>query len=239
MKRVMTLGTAVCLLGFSTLLLASAPVHIPFHENSTHTLHLSSTNLNRLQVQRDTITAVICPEDKCVATDVPGDTGGGKTVQLSRFDAAAFTLYVVTAHHRHVSLLVTPKKMAGRTVILQPRDGARASTHEKATPYSRLLISTMQAMLQGDTPEGYGVEHINGKPLLLNGVVQIRAVRVYDGEQLRGTVYRITNHAQHSITLSPSEFYHPGIRAVALARQTLAPAQSGLLYTIGGKRHVS
>lgn len=212
------------------------PVVIPFHENETHHVRLSNTNINRLQVAGDHITAVICPQGYCSATEVPGDSGGGKTVQLVPSQMKAFTLYVVTLAGRHVSLDVQPQKRLGRTVLLQPEDGsAQTTATERSSPYSRYVIALMRAMLQGKAPAGFGTQVIKHRRQWMNHQVSITLVKRYQGDHLLGQVFALCNHGKRPITLSPSEFYHHSVRAAALSQQTLAPGARGLLYTLGGR----
>lgn len=225
------MGFVLCIL--VPLGVCAHPLVIPFHENETHHVHLSNTNLNRLQVAGDPITAVICPEGYCSATAVPGDTGGGKTVQLVPHQMKPFTVYVVTAGGRHVSLNVTPADSLGKTVLLQPEDGHSSRTVKSSSSvYTRYVIGLMRSMLQGKAPAGFGTQVITPQRLWMNHQVSITLVKRYQGEQLVGRVYVLCNHGHRAISLSPSEFYRHRIRAAALSQQTLQPGARGLLYTI-------
>lgn len=212
-------------------------IFIPFHNNSTHTLQLSQTNINRIDVPGDYIVSARCLSGQCQVSQDASDPNGGRLVELNSMDTKPFTLDVATMSGRHISLYVTPKAMQGRVVILNPLDGGSVKSNTahngKSSSYVASLVDVMKAMMQGKLPEGFGAQTVKGRTVTLGGQVTATLKRRFSGQALVGKIYSITNKTGSTITLSPSEFYQPGVRAIALSQQSLGEGDSGYLYVIG------
>src|SRR3989338_4794453 len=76
---------------------------LPFSENQSIPVALSSTNINRLVVSNDQITHVICPTDDCMSKHDSNDTSG--SVYVSILTSNPFTLFVSTANGLLVKML--------------------------------------------------------------------------------------------------------------------------------------
>ena len=225
---------------FSSVISADV-VHIPFRENSTHSVHLSTNNLNRISVKGDFITHVICPVVACASVSTRAANGIGtddstRTLRVFSAVTVPFTFYIVTRQGRHISVNVTPYQHLGRRIIFVPLDAsATEKAVEKNTPYTTLLIRVMKRMVQGQAPDGFSKTLIHGQPLAVDkGLRLVERVR-YEGDRVEGRVYRLDNVSGHTVTLSPSAFYHHGVRAVALSLQQFSPHQSGWLYIVGDR----
>jgi len=240
MKTLIFLLIVLCI---STLGIAFAeePNQISFAEGETKIITLSQNNINHLTVQGDLITHVNCPQGACTVNQYPDDATG--SIYLVVNPGKTFTLYLATNSNRHFALQITPHMMAGQTILLVPTDGASqpAKAWETSGAYVQALTRLMKAMMSGDVPEGYG---INEKPqekgdadiTTLDKKLSMKLVSQYVGDQLRGEHYLVKNISKDPLTLSPSHFYHPGIRAVALTQQTLKPSETSDLYLIQSSR---
>lgn len=233
---------SVILLGLLMATVINADVvHIPFRENSTHSVHLATNNLNRISVKGDFISHVICPVGACMSVSTRSATGVGtddstRTLRVYRAVTQPFTLYIVTRMGRHISVNVTPYQHLGRRLIFVPLDASAAEkTAAKNTPYASLLISVMKSMVQGVAPDGFSITRVKGRPLTIDNGLRLVEVQRFGGDTLLGKVYRIDNTSAHAVTLAPSAFYHHGVRAVALSLQRFSPHQSGYLYVIGDR----
>lgn len=226
MKKILWLLVLLCQKGF-----AAEPIQLPFSEGETQALVLSQTNINHLTVQSDWISHVECPQGACVAQQHPDDQTG--SVYLTISGEKPFTLYVTTQNSRHFALQITPKNLPGQTVLLMPKQrGLKAPVWEKSSPYVKTLVDLMRAMMRDEAPEGYGRDNLSTQSQTMDGKLSVTLVTEYTGNDLKGVHYHLQNTSGQSLTLSPSHFYRPGVRAVALTEQTIPQAGTAELYLI-------
>lgn len=225
----------VVLLFFATVVLAKAtsPETLPVKDNQQLAVTLSRVDMNRIEVLGDQIRELTYPTGFC--TDKQGDDGASfLNVNVNE----PFTLYIATESGHHFSLLVNPKAIVGKTLMFQnDSPSQKALLWERSENYQNLLVDVMRSMMLKQTPSGYirrWFERNKSYAIFKN--VFVTPIVFYQGAHLIGRVYRLQNQSKKSLTLSPRDFYAPGVRAVALSQQTLKPLGLGTLYEITSRQ---
>ena len=91
-------------------------------------------------------------------------------------------------------------------------------------------------MINNEALEDYAYGETKGsKKTDFYGIADIKPIAFYSGSHLVGIVSELKSKSKTPIALKPSYFYRPGIRAVALSCQTIAPSETGLLYQVVGR----
>ncbi len=203
-----------------------------FTENQTLLVTVSGMTLNRIFVKGDRI------------IDVKGDAGtynlkndpvdGSIYIQPSPdYIGKTFSIFVSTEAGRHVTLWLAPESVPAATIELDPVGGSQmvAAGWEQGSQYTNLLTSIIKNMINGVAPDGYGQTAVTAKPVQIVGL-SIQLVMVYNGMNLQGQIYNVTNTSNHAVFLSEDQFYDTGVRAIALSNLSLNPAETGVLYKV-------
>jgi type-F conjugative transfer system secretin TraK len=143
-------------------------------------------------------------------------------------------LFLVTESGRHFSLLVSPDAKPGVTYDFIPMGKSNQAAHwEEQGEYTTQLVSVLRDMMRGDVPDGYGYHAVaHAKPWLFKRAASLTLISEYQGEHWRGEVFEVHNNTKKSLLLTPNGFYGPGVKAVALSKQTLVPGETGYVYDI-------
>ena len=196
-----------------------------FADNEQVNVVLSNRDVNRVLVKGDKIQSVNGPAGLYTAKN---DMAG--SAYISVYGDSVFTIFIATAGGHNVSLLVSPRETAGRTVILQPTS---LSPHfEAAEGYQTTLITLISTMINNEDSSEYSYVPVKSKKADFYKIADIKPIASYSGEHLIGITSEIKNKSKNPITLKPAYFYKPEVRAVSLSQQTLAPSETGLLYQI-------
>lgn len=200
---------------------------IPFVDNEQIQVTLSNKDINRISVKKDKITTINAPAGLCV---VKNDNLGSAYINVYGDDP--FTIFASTAAGQNFSLLVTPKKVTGKTIVLKATT-ASLSSREDSNDYQKTLITLINSMMQGESLEDYAYIPIK-KPLKTNfhDIAEIKQLVIYSGERFLGIISAIKNKSKNLLSLKPSYFYKPGVRAIALSQQVIKPKETGLLYQV-------
>ena len=220
-----------------------APTVIAIDPNSQASVNLSKTDINRLYVQGEKITAINFPGSQLTAHN---DASGG--IYVNTNSNAPFTAFISTNMGLHFSLLVIPKSVPGQTIkfvapILNTESNQNKKTtvviqrnpdaidFEKSAPYERTLISLIKVVELGETPPGY--TNIAPKAFSQIGIFNVadsvgnnaglsQSVESgFLGGSLAVRVLSVKNTTSKPIEVSENEFYSPGVRAVAIAQEYL------------------
>lgn len=221
MRYAIHLALMLTFLSSTTSVLANAinPVQLNFDNNQQLTVTLSKTGINRVFVKDDQITSIAAPEaDMSSRNDAQG------SVYARILTPQPFTAFVVTAAGRHFSLLVLPKGIPSQTVELIANSPSAAEIKTaKSRVYEQRLIDIVRALLRGQTPKGMGIQKIeHAKPIDFQEG-RLKTVMRFTGALMNAQVLRFQNTTAHPITLSANSFYHKGVLAVSLSKQTVMP----------------
>ena len=200
-----------------------------FADNEQIKVVLSNRDINRVLVAGDKIQSINGPAGLYTAKN---DAVGSAYIGL--YGDATFTVFASTLKGHNFSLLVTPREVAGRTVILEPTTPSLLTARfEETESYQKVLVAMISSMINNEAIEDYAYSEAR-KPQKTDfyGMADIKPIAFYRGSHLLGIVSEIKNKSKTPITLKASYFYRSGVRAVALSNQTLVSSDTGLLYQV-------
>lgn len=202
--------------------------------NATITAKISATDVTRIMVQGDRIQSV--RGVKGAYTRENDNNSGEIYIQPTSFyQHHAFTLLMNTELGRHYTLLLNPMSVPSDTLMLVPRgvNEAQAAKFENSSPYEMTISHLIRDMRVGSRPEGYAVRAVNEKKRYLYGnIAYIKLKTIYQGLNLRGEIWEVTNTQARTITLSERDFYKVGTRAISLETMDVAPHGTTYLYRV-------
>lgn len=219
----------------------SGAKEIPFDDNGQIKVVLSNRDINRVLVTGDKIKAIHGPTGLYTAKSDPSDLSG--SAYISIYSDTSFTIFLATVKGHNLSLLVTPKTAPGITVILEPiTPSLFANSPTETDGYQKTLIDLMSNMINLEPCEDYEYFSVseakkhkwikNIKRTNFYNVADVTPIAFYRGEKLSGIISKISNKTRNPLTLKPAYFYQPGVKAVALSLQILAPLEGCWLYQI-------
>lgn len=196
-----------------------------FTDNEQIRVSLSNRDINKIVVRGDKIRSINGPTNFYQAkNDLVG------AVYLTIYGKERFTLFLTTLNGRSCSLLVTPKKVPGRTLVL--RGPGLLAQHLEDDGYQKDLVNFITGMINDEPKYIYHKPAKSSKKVDFYDVANIKHVASYSHGSLVGIVAAVENKSRKSITLKPNYFYQTGVKAVALSKQTLAPRELALLYQV-------
>jgi len=240
------IGIFVTPLAVAASLATFSPLSIKIANDRQVTIDLSSADINRLFVKSDKITRVTAPNNRVVAHN---DQSG--SIYMNVLGKTPFTAFVTTQKGRHFSLLIVPKNEPGVTVRFIPetplpvhyRKHSRSAKHfEQSTPYEKTLVDLLRDTLLQTVPPGYS--SISPKafaeipafrvPLYVSQrkALSVKVVRGFLGGALAVRVLEIKNNTHHAIALNARDFYRPGVRAVAISKETVPAHRSTRIFEV-------
>ncbi len=222
------------------------PVSIAIANDNQARITLSNQDINRLFVMSDKIASLNAPNNRVIAHN---DQSG--SIFMNIIGKKPFTAFITTQKGRHFSLFVLPKSEPGVTVRFLPKTRvvrhyrhhtAAARRFEHSSAYEKTLVNLLRDLMLSQSPPGYtaiapSAFHVVPAlqlPKYLNGRTFLKeTVRAgFLGGELAVRVVRVTNSGKHRVTLIASDFYTPGVRAVAIGKETLRPHESTNIYEV-------
>ena len=202
--------------------------------NETISAKVSSTDVTRIMVQGDRIQSV--KGVKGAYTRENDNNNGEIYIQpTSAFQQRAFTVLINTELGRHYTLLLNPMAVPSDTLMLVPKGVGKieAARFENSSPYELTITHLVRAMTNGVMPEGYAVRGINTKKSYNFGnIASVKLKTIYQGLNLQGEIWEITNTKPYMITLNERDFYRVGTRAISLQAINIAPHGKIKLYRV-------
>lgn len=203
-------------------------------DNETINAKISSVDVTRIFVQGDRIKSV--KGLKGAYTRENDEKNGEIYIQpSSSYRYRAFTILIDTELGRHFTLLLNPVSSPSETLMLVPKGVGltRAAKFEQASSYELTINHLVRAMKNGVLPEGYAVREINGETIWKSGNrLSLKLKTIYEGLNLRGEIFKITNNKATSIRLDEREFYKRGTRAISLDTIVIPPMATIHLYRV-------
>lgn len=202
--------------------------------NETISAKVSSTDVTRILVQGDRIQSV--KGVKGAYTRENDNINGEIYIQpTALYQNRAFTVLINTELGRHFTLLLNPMSVPSDTLMLVPRGVTEnlATKYENASPYEMTIAHLIKDMRAGMSPDGYAVRNINHKQQYLYGnIAYLKMKAIYQGMNLRGEVWEVTNKTSNRIALSEKDFYKVGVRAISIENIEVQPKGVTYLYRV-------
>jgi type-F conjugative transfer system secretin TraK len=216
-----------------SLITANATTVRNFTDNETLTVELSKTNYNRLLVPDDKIHKVRCPE-KTLAIDYAVDG----SVYIDLLVTEPLTVFVTTKTGHNFSMTVKPVESLGQTIQFVPKTPTKQARHfEKKTPQDETVTKLIQAMMNNQTPQGYGVKSVFSSYRPVNKELTYKVTKQFIGEAYQGEILTIYNRTHKPVTLDESLFKNNDTRAFAVSQPIIAPKGSETIYLVKETGH--
>ena len=217
---------------------------IPIADNEQIKVVLSNRDINRISVIGDKIKTIHGPTGLYTAKNDPSDPSG--SAYISIYSNKSFAIFLATVKGHNFSLLVTSKAAPGKTVILEPTNPSPFSSSidrlAETDSYQKTLIALISSMINLEPSEDYAyVSASRAKKYKwisstrrknFYNIAYIKPVAFYRGENLLGIISAVKNRTRNPLTLKPSYFYQPGVKAVALSQEVIPPLGTCWLYRI-------
>lgn len=220
-----------------TLLGATCLTHAanvqPFSDNENITVELSKLNYNRLFIANDSIKKATFPKDDLV---IKYETDGSVFIDI--VNTEPFTVFLKTGNGHHFSMTVKPADMLGQTVQLVPKTPTiQARQFEKKSTYEEVVTHLIQAMMNHQTPPGYGVKSVASSYRVFNKDLSVQVAKQYIGDAYLGEIITVYNRSKTPVTLDEAWFKTNDTKAIALSNPTVAAKHSETLFIVREKAH--
>jgi conjugal transfer pilus assembly protein TraK len=220
---------------FNLISIKSYALHIkPVADNQTITAKIAAKELTRIFVEGDRIQSIHGVEGAYIFKS-DANQGALYIKPSEAYQQQAFNIFITTEQGHNFTLFLIPSSIPAETIQIKPLSVSKqvAERWEKANTYSETLITLISHMANNTIPEGYVVSTVT-KAKMHDFLPQIkwRLIKVYRGVIFQGSVFELTNTSSSSITIDERQFYQPGVRAVALQKQTVEPFGSILIYRV-------
>lgn len=203
-------------------------------DNETITAYIAKSELTRIFVAGDRIKHVRGIEG--VYTYQNDNEQGAIFIKPTvSYTKQPFSLFITTEYGKNYMLLLVPKETTADSIMLVPKDSNKpqAKKWEEFASYEHTLVRLIVAMVNNTIPEGYAVNHITKvKRLALKDMAYLQLITTYQGNYLRGEVYKLQNHLTKSITIAEQDLYRPTTRAIAISQHVIPPKKTTYVYLV-------
>ncbi len=148
-----------------------------------------------------------------------------------------FSLFITTESGKTYGLKLNPKNTLAESIMLRPKgNSGEARRWETASSYNHTIIRLIRYMVNDISPEGYEVAKIaeatKSRVYYLGNKAELKPLAIYRGVHLRGEIYQYRNPLNRPITVTETEFYRPGTRAIAIDRHTIPAHGTTTVYGV-------
>jgi len=212
---------------------------IKAQSDSSYKAVISNYDANRVGIKGGFITSVTGPKDGRVVMEKDEDSG---TIFLRLNKGASsnndpFTLYIRDAKKNDYTLLLSPAKVPGTHVFLEPsvKEVIQNSYMQKTLRRNELIQHMMSKMIAGNSISRCEEKSYRKLHKLWKGTRFYELKTVTCGK-LRGRVYDLINMSDKLIRIAEQEFYKLGVLAVSISKAELIgnkqPETSARVYVI-------
>jgi len=216
---------------------------------------VSAKNITRIAIAGEKVATVRKTDDgqgPKMSVDVDAATGDVFVEFDGDVVGRTFTAFLTTQNGRTVEAVLSPRDLAGQTVLVQL--GADASAQQVAQTEDRdPELAPPLAQGQADRHEGYpeiltalirlmfndtaapGVERQSlAEAPKAAGAFQMQAIETFVVGDLKGTVLSLRNTSPVGQPLSAKTFLVPRVLAAAVSHETVEPRQLARVYIVEG-----
>jgi type-F conjugative transfer system secretin TraK len=206
---------------------------IAVKEGDIATIRVSNTALNQIMIEGDRIQSV-----KGVSGQFQLDKDphlGQIFIQPALDNKEPIHLFLTTEQGQTYSLSLDARDIPPESIPLIPKaQQSVAAKWEKSSSYEQILTQIIKAMHNQTLVEGFSIEEEHLKlPKIKEASVLKR--KSYMGDKLMGEALEVQNISKSTLELMESDFYQPGIRAIAVLNKSLQPKGKTRVYVVRDK----
>lgn len=204
-------------------------------KGGTVSIDVSATQMSRLLVQGEKITAVRSLDDPSgPQLLVQNDPATGDVFVGFDGDTAGrtFSLFVTTDQGETVQVLLHPGDGAARTIELVPEIKATAQTGSaslKVNGYAETVTAFMKLMFNSQVTDGVTYTPVDDEGET-TAHLKIRTVGYYRAAGIRGIVLYVTNRDTVPQDLKAEQFLVKHVIAAGVSHEMLKPGDSARVY---------
>ena len=223
--------------------LADMPGKVMFREGESIKVTFSKTNLNRLFVKGEKITAVRFPES-AFAIEKPDEKeleAGLDSLYLKPVFDGELTLFVTTNKHRNFSIQARSDDALGRTIQMVPATKRTASI-KKANITAQVKVEptklsfneqVIEDMSAGIKPKCLKPISFRGQSFFFKKNIKAKPLKILEGEGVKAYVYEIQNKAKQPVEISQDWFVKDKrIKALKIESKTLNANEKTRLFLV-------
>lgn len=204
---------------------------IPSAALATQNIHLKSQGITSVLVSNKDINMLSAKSDRIAALALP------KTVEVQQDNksGSAFlkfntsenvTGFIQLESGKQFSVEFVVGDVAGDNIVLIAPESVAAK--HTGMGYTKQLARLLRAMFNQEAVDGFDMRVVGKKTKLFNKNVE--HLFCYRGAQVQGDAYKIQNKTKETLGLRETDFFAPGIRAISISNQTIAPNEVAHIF---------
>jgi len=205
-------------------------------EGGYHHVEVSLTDINRIVCDTE-ITGVVYSREKSMEVRKKGKNAWLKILPVKEGNKISYPSYprelYVECGGRIFSLIVLPKKVPARTILLKvpSADVRKALSFEKGNRYEETLLELVKSVYSEVPPPGYRVRNVGKKEKEFREV-DLYLLRIYEGVRYEVREYLVK--AKTDVELSESAFvpYVPRPLALSVVKPLLKKGEVTRLIAV-------
>ncbi len=204
-------------------------------DNTSIKVNISAQEPTRISVAGDRISSLRGVEG---AYTVKNDNAQGAIFikPTEAYQNKPFYVFITTEQNHSYVLQLTPSANAkAGLLVLKPKiaDNTTSANGEASSSYETQLTNLVKSMVNGMGSDEYAMTFIrNSKTQHWNKQLNINLLGVFEGAELQGEVYRVSNRSSQPISIDETVFYSEGDHAIALQSYQLPARGQTLLYKV-------
>lgn len=206
---------------------------IPSAVLATQNIHLKSQGITSVLVSNKDINMLSAKSDRIVALALP------KTVEVQQDNksGSAFlkfntsenvTGFIQLESGKQFSVEFVVGDVAGDNIVLIAPESVAAKHTGMGRDYTKQLARLLRAMFNQEAVDGFDMRVVGKKTKLFNKNVE--HLLCYRGAQVQGDAYKFQNKTKETLALRETDFFAPGIRAISISNQTIAPDEVAHIF---------
>lgn len=188
---------------------------------------ISQTKLNEISIQGKRVASVKSKSNKYKMIK---DDSQGK-LYLQPLGKTPFELFLISQTGKSYLLKLIPTKMEAQTIVLVPEGQKQRAGWEKKASYNSLIAKLLTGLYNDSPVAGFVVESGKKRIPTIKNTKAYQSL-VYAGEQALGVVFELKNTSKKDLTLKETQFFSPGVLAIAIERCHLPPNASTRVFLV-------
>ena len=189
---------------------------------------ISADDLTRLTINNGRIASWHAPKGKLVIKKSP-KAGELYVRPLNR--AVPVSLFVTSDKGSTYAITMMPVEMPAESIVLNVAGRKTPSTIERAGARDDTIKELMLAMAADRMPSDMEVRETSQSFSLWQGS-RLTLMRSWMGASLMGERFDLTNTGTSSMRLLEQELFKPGVLAVSIEKNELAPSESTRIFVV-------